>query len=235
VAEILFFSRLLGGSLASSRLWHEITKSLSSLWWGGGLRYKSLGACRIQGQMLLLHVTLNEFMEFHPAMVINWFSDLVVSVMMGLSLGRVGDGPAWLLHLIFFSKLDGSVEFVGSITILVTNINPNGDSTEQVVFAINTSNFYLQRHCVELMSRLHINGILHHSHMIALLGNSTSGGEHPLQFRLHGISVPFPLKLPPGELLLSDHHHLLEPVDFVFLSLPGVLHLLDDLSVSLLL
>jgi hypothetical protein len=49
------------------------------------------------------------------------------------------------------------------------------------------------------------------------------------------MSMVFPLVLPPGELFFSDHHHLLEPVDFVFLSLPGVLHLLYDLSVSLLL
>lgn len=144
------------------------------------MRYESLDTCCIQVQMLLLHVSLNEFMELYPARVITGSSDFFLPVVIGLSLGGVGNGPAWLLHLIFMNKLNGSVKFLGSIMVLVTDINPNWDSTEQVIMDIDTSNFNLQGHGIELMSCLYINRILHHSHMIHLLGTSTSGGEHPL-------------------------------------------------------
>lgn len=152
-----------------------------------------------------------------------------------LPLRRVGNFKLGLLSLTFVSKLNSTVQLFCSVSILVSKVNPNRDSTEEVIALVKTLDLNLQRHSIELDSSSHIDGILHKSGMVSLLSDSTSREQHPLELRLDRISMMLPLVLPPGELFFSDHDHLLQPVDFVLFSLPSVVHLLDHLAVSFLL
>lgn len=190
--------------------------------------------------MLFLHVVLNEECQQIPDGVVDhgWrvvFNNCTIFESGGLGVGRHVVLLTFCRVLDFPIRLGGvlavirtGVKFFITVSIEVIEINKDHLSSEHVVVLIDQLNLNLQGHLIELISSCHIDTVVHKSNVILILGSSHSRSKHPLELRFERMGMVFPLVLPPGELFFSDHDHLPQPVEFVFLSLPGVSHLLED-------
>jgi len=227
--RVRVFTRLTGSVLygASLILFQGVNDrhGLSSLWWRHVSGCSSIfGIVSVSlGPMLFLHVILNEASQHLPDGVEDhgWrrvFNNCTVFKSGSLGVGRyvvlftfsrILDFP---VRLVVFTLIRSSVKLFFTVSIEIIEINPDHLSTELVVVLINQLDVNLQGHLIELTSSSDINRIVHKGNVILILGSSHSRGKHPLEFRLEGMSVVFPLVLPPGELFFSYQDHLSAPV-----------------------
>jgi len=184
-------------------------------------------------QMLLLESVGDDFTQKLPLVTVDHLPS--ATNLLGVGLGSVIPNSHWRSLLIFITY-DASHEFFGlTITIVVTVLTEDVESSEQVLSHIETRNANEQGNIVENAGRIFINWVSLQGYMVHVF--SFVGGllELPDHLRLLGMGMVLPLVLPPGELFFSKSNHLLEPLDLVTLSLEGVIHLSEDSVVVLLL
>jgi len=239
---VLTAGRALAGKLIGSRHDRHSTSSLSLANFGwtsclsGGA---SSSLLLFPGQMLFLVVSMDPMNERLPPRVMDIYTFYYFRVVILFSSRWVGNFEVRVILFIISISILNCYSTVKLLLIRIIMVafefNPDVMSSEHVFSHIETDNLHHERELIEIDSSVFIDLITMAGNMDWSLNLSLSSLQHPLKLGFVRMGVIFPLVLPPRKLFCSDLNHLIEPSDFIFLSLPVIVHFLKDNSVLALL